>query len=183
MLRLSRRAWNNVLIFSMLIMIMLLNGMHKKFDSADPLAKVPLLPEHSLVLTLDFGKFAIERIGQSWRIKQSDAGEASKKLAAVDGAVLTAFMATWSEHIVTLAESDEQAAVLVKGKMPDHYVVATLAGKSDGAVYAFYAQLDDVIIHDQYNGRFVTMPIDDVALLFPEQLFPEQLFPTDLSSN
>lgn len=178
MLRLSRKAWNNVLIFSMLIMIMLLNGMHKKFDSTEPLAKVPLLPEHSLVLTLDFGQFAIERIGQSWRINHADEQQVSSNIAAVDGAVLTGLMATWAEYIVTMAESDEQAAVLVKGKMPDYYVVATLAGKSDGAVYAFYAQLDEVIIHDQYNGRFVTMPIDDVALLFPEQLFP-----TDLSSN
>lgn len=79
-------------------------------------------------------------------------------------------MDTWRQYSVVLAPSDGHAEVLVAGKMPDYYVVAALAGKSDGAVYAFYPQLDEVIIHDQYNGHYVTMPIDDLSILFPDFL-------------
>ena len=68
MIRLSKKGWNNVLIFSMLLMIMVFNGMHKKFNGSDPqMTEVPLLPENSLVLTVKYPHTTIERIGQSWR--------------------------------------------------------------------------------------------------------------------
>lgn len=168
MLRLSRQAWNNVLIFSMLIMIALLNGLHKKLGADEPLSEVLLLPEHSLVLIVNFGEFSVERIGQSWRINQSTV--AHNQQTKVDAQALASLMDTWKQYVVTLAVSDDEALLLIKGKMPDYYVVVTLAGKDDGAVYTFYPQLDDVIVHDQFHGRFVTMPISDLALLFPTSL-------------
>lgn len=66
---LSRKAWNNVVIFSMLLMIFFLNGVHHKLNPSNEVSGPQhLLPEQSFVLTLAFPGYKIERIGTSWRI-------------------------------------------------------------------------------------------------------------------
>ena len=66
---LSRKAWNNVVIFSMLLMIFFLNGVHHKLNPSNEVSgPQQLLPEQSFVLTLAFPGYKIERIGTSWRI-------------------------------------------------------------------------------------------------------------------
>jgi hypothetical protein len=66
---LSRKAWNNVVIFSMLLMIFFLNGLHQKLNPDHEVSgPQQLLPEQSFVLTLAFPGYKIERIGTSWRI-------------------------------------------------------------------------------------------------------------------
>ncbi|KZN68365.1 hypothetical protein [Pseudoalteromonas luteoviolacea] len=67
---LSRKAWNNVVIFSMLIMIFFLNGLHHKLNTPEEeLGSVLVLPEQSFVLALAYPGVKIERIGTSWRIE------------------------------------------------------------------------------------------------------------------
>ncbi|MBQ4812168.1 hypothetical protein A7985_17875 [Pseudoalteromonas luteoviolacea] len=67
---LSRKAWNNVVIFSMLIMIFFLNGLHHKLNPPEEeLGSVRVLPEQSFVLALAYPGVKIERIGTSWRIE------------------------------------------------------------------------------------------------------------------
>ncbi len=67
-MRLGRKGWNNVIIFSMLIMIFFLNGWHKQFLSGEQEPTLQaVLPTQSFVLTLSFVDQKIERIGISWR--------------------------------------------------------------------------------------------------------------------
>ena len=67
-MQLGRKGWNNVIIFSMLIMIFFLNGLHKNIGNDETQAQLqPLLPVQSFVLTLEFSDQKIERIGTSWR--------------------------------------------------------------------------------------------------------------------
>ncbi|WP_105166811.1 hypothetical protein [Pseudoalteromonas sp. T1lg23B] len=68
-MRLGTKAWNNVVIISMLLMIFFLNGLHHKLNPQTELqGPQRLLPEQSFVLTLAFPGYKIERIGTSWRI-------------------------------------------------------------------------------------------------------------------
>lgn len=70
MIQLSRAGWNNVIIYSMLIMIFLFNGLHHKLISSDdPQAFQSLFPEQAFILTLSYPKVTFERIGTSWRAK------------------------------------------------------------------------------------------------------------------
>ncbi len=70
MVKMSRKAWNNVVIFSMLLMIFFLNGLHYKLNPSDEALVVEsVLPEQSFVLALAFPGYKIERIGTSWRIE------------------------------------------------------------------------------------------------------------------
>ncbi len=70
-MNLSRKGWNNVLIFAVLGMIFIFNFSHKlmmepksfKTDSSS------ILPEHTMVLSMEAPDYIIERVGRSWRSK------------------------------------------------------------------------------------------------------------------
>jgi hypothetical protein len=70
--RLSQKAWNNVLIFATLAMIAIFNLSHKMIDP-DQTSSTPmtLLPANALIQEINFGTHKIERIGRGWRL-QSD---------------------------------------------------------------------------------------------------------------
>ena len=169
MIRLSKKGWNNVLIFSMMLMIMVFNGLHKKIQLGETeWQAVSVLPEDSLVLTLSLGDIVIERIGQGWRTNQP---------VGMDNDALTALMLNWKRQQASWHEESSEAKVLTAGQMPRHYVIATLAGKTDGAVYAFYPTLEDVWIHDQYQKRWLKAPLAVMDSLIPEPFHsktPEQ---------
>lgn len=71
MIKLSRQAWNNVLIVTMIVMIFLFNSTNNFLNSgaADGPEEKFLLPEGSLILTIEFGAQKVERIGRAWRTK------------------------------------------------------------------------------------------------------------------
>ncbi|MBD1582112.1 hypothetical protein [Pseudoalteromonas sp. S16_S37] len=82
---LTRKAWNNVVIFSMLLMIFFLNGIHHKLNpEEEAVGPQRLLPEQSFVLTLAFPGYKIERIGTSWRIDGSWQASAEQLQALVN---------------------------------------------------------------------------------------------------
>lgn len=71
-MRLSKRGWNNVLIFACLGMIIIFNLMSGKINDNAEGSIVNVLPEQSMILTLEYPNVAIERLGTSWRINPSD---------------------------------------------------------------------------------------------------------------
>lgn len=76
MVKLSQKAWNNVIIVSMLLLIIMFNS-SSNFLSSDTSADNMqyLLPQDSVVATLDFGDYQIERIGQGWRSVSIDSSQ------------------------------------------------------------------------------------------------------------
>jgi hypothetical protein len=82
MIKLSQRAWNNVIIVSMLMLIMLfnfssdfLNGGSDKSTSL-----MTLVPIGMTITTIEFKDEIVERIGQGWR---STSGVRSNKSLAM----------------------------------------------------------------------------------------------------
>jgi len=53
-MKLSRTGWNNVIIFSVMIIIIMINATNDKLfpEDAEQTASQTLLPEHSVILTL-----------------------------------------------------------------------------------------------------------------------------------
>ena len=66
MARMSKRAFNNVVIFAMLGMIFLFN-INSFLPSATAPASIPLLPQDGYVLKIEQGSHKLERVGQQWR--------------------------------------------------------------------------------------------------------------------
>jgi hypothetical protein len=69
MIRLSQRAWNNVIIVSMLILIVLFNFSSSFLNDGSNKAPslLSLVPVNMAITTMEFEQEKIERIGQGWR--------------------------------------------------------------------------------------------------------------------
>lgn len=68
MIKLSRKAWNNVIIISMLLLIVLFNGSANFLNGgADSPRSHYLIPENTTIATMEFSDYKIERVGQGWR--------------------------------------------------------------------------------------------------------------------
>ena len=152
MIRLSRKAWNNVIIFAMLIMILLFNSTTNILNRSNvEQSAQPLLPDGAVLMTLESNGFKIERIGSGWRIN-SDLAElqtASSELVE-----------RWQSTIMHPAEAAETSG------QPE-VVVAWLAGESSGRVYQLYkvneqtlVAVDDghYVIHNTLPSQLTIQP-------------------------
>lgn len=139
MIKLSQRAWNNVIIVSMLILIMLfnfssdfLNGGSNKTPSL-----LTLVPAGMTITTIEFENETVERIGQGWR---STSGIRNNKS-------LTSLVEYWNNAQINLFEHNldghKSAASMTlwfAGQaLPVHYQFIQLADKMlvkiDGQIY------------------------------------------------
>jgi hypothetical protein len=75
--RLTKRAWNNVLIFACLAMIIIFNTMTDKLvDNAEGESAL-ILPPGSMILTLEYPDGTIERLGRNWLVTLKNESELS----------------------------------------------------------------------------------------------------------
>ncbi|KAF7788636.1 hypothetical protein PRUB_a1652 [Pseudoalteromonas rubra] len=100
-MRLSRKAWNNVVIFSMLIMIFFLNGIHQKINPpAEERGSMPLFEQQSFVLALGFPGYKIERIGTSWRLSADAQADWQAQPSTLE-----ALITQWQESELTVTDN------------------------------------------------------------------------------
>ncbi|MCE2593998.1 hypothetical protein K6Y31_04110 [Motilimonas cestriensis] len=94
-MKLSKKAWNNVLIFAVLGMIFIFNFSHKRMlnEEISSPKQTTLLPSHSMILTMQGPDYTIERIGRSWR-SRPDIGLAPEQLNKMMNAWLSEPLAT-----------------------------------------------------------------------------------------
>ncbi|MEM0911505.1 MAG: hypothetical protein AAGJ37_11050 [Pseudomonadota bacterium] len=67
MRKLSQRAWNNILIFSMLALIIILNW--ENFVSRDVQTSSTALDQTDVILSMQIDTLSFERIGTGWRVQ------------------------------------------------------------------------------------------------------------------
>lgn len=127
MARLSQKAWNNVIIFAMLVMILVLNiGTFKSNDSDFP---IPIIEEGGLLLGLQIDQYVIERAGQTWRLSSSSP-IASKQTPEDQSDALAILVDNWQRALVK-SQHEVTAEAL---RLPDVVVVLWLAGERNGLV-------------------------------------------------
>ena len=128
MLRMSNRTWNNVLIFIVVAMILVLNL--DKFNSDDgPKARL-IVPEGEFILKVSINQVEIEKAGQQWRV--SSKGVQPNILP--NEAQLQSLVAAWQQAYISPAGLDFDPAVFAS---PDTLVIISLAGKNEPVVVAF----------------------------------------------
>lgn len=121
MARLSQKAWNNVIIFAMLAMILMLNlSNFKPDDSNSPML---IIEEGGILLSLQLNQNVIERAGKTWRFEGDTSAQASP------------------EQLATLVDNWQRALLKPQNEInaeqfqtPDHVVVLWLAGERNGRV-------------------------------------------------
>lgn len=121
--KLSKRGWNNVLIFASMFMILLFNYTHKMFVDGEEQAGLSfLLPENSIIQTIDYSGIKFERIGSTWRTVTSIE---TTNLSAAD------FADAWLNQEFN-AISDAPDLTVSTRKLP---VVIWLAGNGQGWIF------------------------------------------------
>ena len=140
MIRLGKKGANNVLIFSMLILIILFSRMDRLFgpDQGSIQGIVPLLPSEKPLITLDFGQHEIQRIGKGWRMQPPLVGS-EQALADIAHHWQTAEMIVYSQ--VTLTEP--------------YVVVAWMAGEDQGRVFKIMPFGTDLLVEHQQQVYLV----------------------------
>ena len=99
MIKLSQRAWNNVIIISMLLLILLFNFSSNFLNGgSDSQPSVRgLIPKSAVITTIEFQQHKIERIGQGWRAT----------FAASNNAMLSNLVDYWHQSEIRLLEYAE----------------------------------------------------------------------------
>ena len=161
-MRLGRKGWNNVIIFSMLIMIFFLNGWHKQFlTGEDKPALQAVLPEQSFVLTFEFVDQKIERIGTSWRTTplQKDA----PLIWQATEQQLKDLVSYWqNSQLMGVNES-----VVFNPNSPLYVATFELAGESLPWVYLLYKGAGQYYLLEKNSQRILALDLSTAQQLFP----------------
>lgn len=162
-MRLSRKAWNNVVIISMLLMIFFFNGLHKKLNTQPAEEGVQaLLPQQSFILAMAFPELKIERIGTSWR---------SQSLQEItwqgDEQQLEQLVELWQHQQLTIASLTVSK---ISQTSADYVASVWLAGEQLPAVYQLYNIDQQYYLLDKRLQRVFELEQADAAKLFP--LYP-----------
>jgi len=132
MIKLSQRAWNNVIIVSMLILIMLFNFSSDFLNggSDKALSLLTLVPANMVITTMQFEQEKVERIGQGWR---ATSGQYTTKYSNEE---LTSLVEHWMNAEINSVDQSPN------GQLPFSTVQLWFAGQALPIDYHFM-QLED----------------------------------------
>lgn len=160
-MKLSRTGWNNVIIFSVMSMILLINQMDKHlFQSGSDVSskgEILLVEQHGTILTLAVNQqIFIERIGRTWRAKP----------AKISGQSLEQMMLAWQDNSGIIIEEPE-------GLKQQSGVVVTLelAGQQESIVMSLYPVKDQLLLYHHARDIWLSLPLPIYQQLLPAILF------------
>ncbi|WP_297823573.1 hypothetical protein [uncultured Paraglaciecola sp.] len=132
MIKLSQRAWNNVIIVSMLILIMLFNFSSLFLSDGDSNAPslLTLVAPNMTITTMAFEQEKVERIGQGWR---TTSGKYGRKYSNEE---LVSLVEQWTNANISLFDGNSN------GQSPLSTVQLWFAGQALPIDYHFM-QLED----------------------------------------
>jgi len=162
MVKLSKTGWNNVIIFSVLGFILLINATNKNVFSSDKAAatEASILPEHAVILTLSINnQITIERIGKTWRSTPS----------VIHGQALEQMMFSWQQSkglpIAAPSEIDRQLALVVS---------LALAGQQEATVLSLHATDIELLIFNHQTEQWLSLPMQIYQQLLPSAIFSSE---------
>ena len=159
-MKLSRTAWNNVIIFSVMAMILIINiandHLYPDIAGTGTVQERSLIAKQGVILTLTIAnKVYIERAGTDWQSRPE----------IMSAQALEQMMLAWQQNTGYLIESQP-----IDGNSKKVEVKLELAGISDVQVYRLYPQADQLLIH-QLNGDVWL----SASLQIYQQLMPVQV--------
>lgn len=161
MIKLTRKGWNNVLIFASLFMILIFNGAHQTLmgDSDEVGDNLTLFPAEQILLTLDMPGYSIERIGKAWR--------ANPEQTHSDKALALAI----KHWLITEVEVVDEAVLanLEHGQYADYVITAWFAGWERGYVLQLYKTQQYVLVFDRQREVWLSLQYNQLASLLLEE--------------
>lgn len=137
MLRLSKRAWNNILIFSMLVLILILNL--DQFSSNDKAQARLVVAQGEYILSMQINQLEIEKAGSQWRINPNAIAPSNMPTAQQ----LQSIILAWQQAYVQPADIEFDSQQFAS---PDTLVSLNLAGSNTPIVVAFFIVNEQVYL-------------------------------------
>lgn len=159
-MKLSRAGWNNVIIFSVMVFILVINITNKKIftnnEESSKTSQTYILGEHATILTLSIKpNFFTERIGKKWRSSPTVMPEQA----------LGQMMLSWHQSIGSLVEAppslDKQMALVV---------TIELAEKDKPQELNLYVTESELLIHNQTTSIWLSFPTAIFSQLIPNEI-------------
>ncbi len=164
-MKLSRTAWNNVIIFSVMIIILLINATNNKLfpdgESNNSSAEQLLLPKHSVILALTVHltnnqQLQFERVGRGWQMS------AKGLLVDYSEQQIEQMMFSWQQS-VGLVQADD----IVIDEQLATKVSIDLAGIDQQQIFNLYPLNDQLLIYHQQSKHWLSLPSALVKQLLP----------------
>ena len=166
-MKLSRTGWNNVIIFSVMIIIILINATNNKlFPSEENASNAEqlILPEHSVILTLSIQlpnrqQVLFERIGRGWQLTTKGI-----MLEKTDQQI-EQLMFAWQQSSGLLQATE----MVIDGKQGIPLQIA-LAGELEPRNLTLYPLSDQLLVHLHQEKQWLALPATLVNQLLPFNL-------------
>lgn len=146
-LRLSRAAWNNVIIFSVMGFILLINMTQKSIDdeSGQPIStEQTIIGEGKVILTMTVDQqVTIERVGQSWQMRPE----------RLSSQIIDQMMRSWHQstgQLVDLAIDRQSNEGL--------FVSMVVAGQQNIHMFTLYLVEQQLIVLNHQTGHYLALP-------------------------
>jgi len=159
-MKLSRTGWNNVIIFSVMAFILIINITNNKIfsDDQEPTSSEQpyILGEYATILTLSIHpNVLIERIGRTWRSTP----------AIIQGQALDQMMRSWQHSTGNIIqeppEVDQQMALVVN---------IELAGQEKTSVLNLYTTDTELLVYNHLNKQWLSFPLAIFSQLIPNEI-------------
>lgn len=164
-MRLTKRGWNNVLIFATLFMIVLFNSTHQKFVEGDnSIEKASLIPADAIIQVIDYSGVKFERIGSNWRTQSAVTG--------VEELNAEQIVTNWqSLPLERLANSPEISANSYS--LP---VLVQAIGLDSQQIFIIHVDVGAglVYLHNKVNGNWYLSSLNELPLFVPSVLLKEE---------
>ena len=165
-MKLSRTGWNNVIIFSVMGFILLINATNQRLFPSKQLSsdtEVQLLTETQLILSMtvnfdDTDLVTIERIAQTWRATPTK----------IQGQGLDEMMRSWQS-----ATGEQMPNIPIVLPEDAIYVTLMIAGRMSAFKLVLYSSQEQLIVHDLQNDTWLSLPAQMVEQLLPSVLFTQ----------
>lgn len=166
-MKLSRTGWNNVIIFSVMTIILLINATNDKLfpnEKSVNNGERLILPQHGVILTLaiDFSEnqqVLLERVGRSWQLTAK--GITLEKTEQQ----IEQMMFAWQQSSGLV-----QAAEIMIDSAQGVAVKIALAGESHVRTFILYPLDDQLLVYQKKDNVWLALPATLAQQLLPVSL-------------
>lgn len=152
-MKLSKTAWNNVIIFSVMIIILLINATNNRlFPEDESSDNARILPEHSVILALvvtfpDESNIMFERIGRAWKMTSQG------RVIDLSNQQIEQVMFAWQQSSGLV-----QAADIVIDEKKGTQVELSLAGIEQEQKFTLYPLDDQLLVFNHQKQIWLAFP-------------------------
>ncbi|MBU2923689.1 hypothetical protein Q4506_02195 [Colwellia sp. 4_MG-2023] len=160
-MKLSKTAWNNVIIFSVMIIILIINTTNNRLfpetDTNDEL----ILPEHSVILTLSIAfpnntSVVFERVARAWKTNSQGV------LVDLTNQQIDQMMFAWQQGSGLMQASD----IVIEGQESIEISIG-IAGVEQEQLFRLYPLVEQLLVYNQQKKIWLALPATMKHQLIP----------------